>query len=330
MAEENAGAAIPMQATSEEKQEQQLAGDMEECPICYEQRGDVVQLVHVGGEAASRSKGGFDVSSHRACARCRQQLVEKNQRCPWCRDHMEWQDIFGFLDGLKGAVGRASRPDELADLMSRWQEYEMTRSKADVRTFARDIVEDIALCAHLDRMIASGNSAFMRDSAGLWCRFHAMVADGELELSAVDSQRLASMVESAILAFEVDGGGAPQYIGAMYTQLAVAVLCAQYSNSSTEALARLARRVGEACIRLHKERYRNVGGVRERLSKDYISAVSECVWGDSDSDLLLQAFYGPDSNTPLPSLQDARNRVISAQSCFGCTVGMYCWTLLEF
>merc|ERR1712232_340109 len=111
---------------------------------------------------------------------CRAQLVYKNQSCPWCRGQMEWQDLFGFLDGLKGAVGRANNPDELAELMSLWQEYEMTRSLADVRCFARDMVEDVTLCAHLDRALAEGNIAFMRDSAGLWCRFHAMIADGEL------------------------------------------------------------------------------------------------------------------------------------------------------
>jgi hypothetical protein len=48
--------------------------------------------------------------------------------------------------------------------------------------FARDMVQDVALCAHLDRAIAS-NAGWLRDSSGLWCRFHAMVVDGELVLA---------------------------------------------------------------------------------------------------------------------------------------------------
>ena len=40
--------------------------------------------------------------------------------------------------GLKGDIGAAASPDTLADLMAKWEEYELTRSNADVLAFARD------------------------------------------------------------------------------------------------------------------------------------------------------------------------------------------------
>ena len=66
--------------------------------------------------------------------------------------------------------------------MSQWQIYEVTRSNSDVILFARDMVEDVAMCAHLDRCIRS-NPPFLRDSFGLWLRFYAMAKEGELKLS---------------------------------------------------------------------------------------------------------------------------------------------------
>lgn len=268
----------------------------EECPICCEMRADVEQLVHYKGASATTSTTGHDVSSHRACGSCRAQMVEKNQSCPWCRDPVEWQDIFGFLNGFKGAVWQAREPDDLADLMATWQEYEMTRSQADVRVFARDMVEDVTLCAHLDRMIAGGHTDVVRDSAGLWCRFHAMVADGELELKTQqDAERLKNLVDRALEAFEEDGGGAPEYMGAMYTQVAVALLCAQISGSSTKTLAQLTRRVGEASVRLHQELFNSARGVRETLVQEYASSVTELVWGSMENDIVLQTFFGPGS-----------------------------------
>ena len=123
----------------------------EECPICFEFRATIEPLPHVGGGAAGLSKSNRDVSSHRACEECRAQLVAKNQRCPWCRDEVVWNDVFGFLDGLKGDIGKANDPDSLADLMAKWEEYELTRSNSDVIAFARDMVTDDRLCAHLDR-----------------------------------------------------------------------------------------------------------------------------------------------------------------------------------
>merc|ERR1712072_1292546 len=80
----------------------------EECPICYEVCTDVQQLLH-------ECSGSRDVSSHRACQKCRQQMLERNQSCPWCRDNMVWQELFGFLDGLKKNISQANKPDDLAD-----------------------------------------------------------------------------------------------------------------------------------------------------------------------------------------------------------------------
>mmetsp|Transcript_110826 Transcript_110826/g.203209 ORF Transcript_110826/g.203209 Transcript_110826/m.203209 type:complete len:919 (+) Transcript_110826:61-2817(+) len=256
----------------------------EECPICLEMRSDVELLLH-----ASKPKG--DVSKHRACALCREQMVQKNQSCPWCRDDMVWQDVFGFLDTLKSDISVAAQPDELADLMGKWQEYEMTRSLPDVRKFASDMIQDIALCAHLDRVLANGNKAFMRDSAGLWCRFHAMVVDKEISVPPAESRRLQRVVQEALAAFEADGGGAPQHVGAMYTQLASALLCASMSGSSTITLVELTKRVGKACVHLHSKRFKNAAGVRERLPKEYVASISDAVWGDAQHDIVLKTFF---------------------------------------
>lgn len=152
-----------------------------ECPICFEMTdpADLEALVHAS--QADGSAPDRDVSAHIACGTCRESMMKLGQGCPWCRDEVVWKNVFGFLDDLKNGVGEATTPDTLADLMARWEEYELTRSNSDVLLFARDMVQDVALCAHIDRAIA-GNAGWLRDSSGLWCRFHAMVTDGELTL----------------------------------------------------------------------------------------------------------------------------------------------------
>jgi hypothetical protein len=204
---------------------------------------------------------------------------------------MVWQELFGFLDGLKSNISKANQPDELADLMGNWQEYEMTRPLLDVRKFASDMVEDVALSAHLEKVIRENNVAFMRDSAGLWCRFHAMVEDREIKVSYEAAGRLKRLVEGALTAFERDGGGAPQHVGAMYTQLASAVMCANFSGSSLNTLTHLAQRVGHACVKLHRRRFKNAAGVRERLPKMYADSVSVSVWGSQSQDVVLKEFF---------------------------------------
>lgn len=262
----------------------QMSVEMEECPICLEITADVQPLLHT-----SNSRG--EVSKHRACASCCKQMIEKNQSCPWCRDNMVWQKIFAFLDALKSDISVANQPDDLADLMGKWQEYEMTRSLHDVRKFAIDMVQDVAICTHLDRVLVNGNKAFMRDSAGLWIRFHAMVVDQEISVPPAEARRLQLIVEGALDTFEADGGGAPQHIGAMYTQLASALLCAIRSGSSISTLVQLLQRVGKASVNLHLKRYKNAAGVRERLPKEYVESVSTIVWGDAQDDIVLQTFF---------------------------------------
>ena len=41
-----------------------------------------------------------------------------------------------YLDTLKKNVSTASKPDDLADLMSQWSEFEVTRTKSDVKVWA--------------------------------------------------------------------------------------------------------------------------------------------------------------------------------------------------
>ena len=212
-------------------------------------------------------------------------MVRLGQGCPWCRDEVVWNDVCGFLDELKGRAGAAHDPDSLADLMGKWQEYEMTRSNSDVLLFARDMVQDVGMCAHIDRAIA-GNAGWLRDSSGLWCRFHAMIVDGELTVDSVCAERIQRAVECAVTDFESNGGNAPQHGGAMYTQLAVALLCALNNGMSTTTLIVLCRRVGETCLRFWSGKQREF---RERCLQEYAVAVSELVWAEQDQ--ILETFF---------------------------------------
>jgi len=253
---------------------------LEECPICTEMKPDVKQLKHANSE--------LNVRDHKACASCREQMFNNNQSCPWCRDNVVWRQIFNFLDGLKGNIKKAKNPDQLADLMARWEEYELTRPLTDVLAFTKNMVQDIALCRHLDRAMKK-NQAFFRDSAGLWCRFYGMVASGELELDdPAYAERLDRAVKCGLDFFDKKGGGAAEHGGAMYTQIAVAILCAIHSNMSTVHLVPIARRIGMTCVQfwgdphIHKK-------VRSRLPKIYAEGISEVVWDGND--IMLQTFF---------------------------------------
>jgi len=260
-----------------------------ECPICYASSTDIEPLPH---KTASGN-----VAAHRACRKCREELVTRNAPCPWCRTEMVWQTVFGVLDGLKGATRgyRDGQHDELANLMGMWQEYEMIRTKSDISLFAREMATDPAVVARLEGALAA-SSGWLRDSAGLWIRFYALYSDGELELSAVDGDRLRRAVDVAIASFERDHGGHPDFVGAMYQQAAVAVLSASYSGLSTRTVAAQARRVGESAIRVFRRHYaaqpRCVAQVRERLTREYAEAVSELVWGpELGADPILRTFF---------------------------------------
>jgi hypothetical protein len=210
---------------------------------------------------------------------------------------MVWQTVFGFLDGLKkGARGyQPGQHNQLADLMGTWQEYEMTRTQSDVRLFAKDMAMDAAIVARVKGALAC-NSGWLRDTAGLWIRFYSMYADGELELSSADGERLRNAADTAILFFEHDHGGHPHFVGAIYQQAAVAVLCASMSGLSTKTAASLARRVGEAVERVFRKHYGTSASakqhVRERLTKDYAESASKLIWsGHSEEDLVMKLFF---------------------------------------
>lgn len=257
---------------------------LEECPICNEMQPDVKQLNHATSV--------LNVQNHKACGDCREQMFENNQSCPWCRDNVVWRQIFNFLDGLKGNIKKAKNPDQLADLMARWEEYELTRPLTDVLAFTKNMVQDIALCRHLDRAMKK-NKAFFRDSAGLWCRFYGMVAAGELQLDGPEYRdRLERSVNCALDFFDSNGGGAAEHGGAMYTQIAVAMLCAMHSNMSTEHLVPIAQRVGRACVIFWGIEPELKKKLRSRLPKIYAEGISETVWGDDD--LMLQTFFSDD------------------------------------
>lgn len=211
---------------------------------------------------------------------------------------MVWQTVFGFIDGLKSGASRGAEGNhnQLAGLMETWQEYEMSRSPSDIKLFAREMVSDAAVGARLEGSLAT-SSGFLRDSAGLWIRFHAMAADGELEgLSAVDAERLRRAVDAAISIFETHHGTLkhPHFVGAMYQQAAVSLLCANMSGLSTSTLTGLVRRVGESVLRVYKAHHKGAHDkalVRERLDAQYVQAVSQMVWGSEDKDPILKAFF---------------------------------------
>lgn len=262
------------------------------CPICYATSAlDVEPLPH---KAAAGN-----ITAHKACRKCREELVKRNAPCPWCRTEMVWQTVFGVLDGLKGATRgyRDGQHDELANLMGMWQEYEMVRTKSDICLFAKEMATDPAVVARLEGALAT-SSGWLRDSAGLWIRFYALYADGETELSTADGERLRRAVDAAIESFERDHGGHPDFVGAMYQQAAVAVLSASFSGLSTRTAAALARRVGEAALRVFRRHYgaqpRSTAQVRERLNKDYAEAVSNMVWGSElTGDPIMRTFFNP-------------------------------------
>merc|ERR1711977_466979 len=203
---------------------------LEECPVCFNGTRDVEHLEHAGEltSRGSRPSALGDTSSHRACEACRKQMVERNMPCPWCRSEMVWQNLFGFVDSLKGNITNASGHNELAGLMDTWQEYELTRSRSDVIAFARDMAQDLALCTRIDQAVL-GSPGWLRDSAGLRCRLHAMTMDGELVLAhPSDSQRLSTAVECA-----------RRIMAGIHTSLAR--FMRKTSSSSTTTLAQLCR-----------------------------------------------------------------------------------------
>jgi len=210
---------------------------------------------------------------------------------------MVWQTVFGVLDGLKGATRgyRDGQHDELANLMAMWQEYEMCRTKSDICLFAREMATDPAVIARLEGALIT-SSGWLRDSIGLWIRFYALYADGETELTTENGERLRRAVDAAIESFERNHGGHPDFVGAMYQQAVVAVLSASFSGLSTRTTALMARRVGEAALRVFRRHYgaqpRSAAQVRERLNKDYAEAVSDMVWGqDEGGDPIMKTFF---------------------------------------
>lgn len=200
-----------------------------------------------------------------------------------------WKEVFGFLDGLKGDIHVAASPDELAKLMADWQVYEMTRGKADVLRFARDLIEDPSVGTLLDKAIAT-NATWLRDSSGFWSRFHAMCVSDEVVpkggKKGPAAARLEKAVECALKNYERDAGGSPHGGGAMYAQVTTALLCARSSGLDSSLLVRICRRVG-TCLA------RRWGGndISENCPADYVVSTSNLIWGEAKKDPVLTTFF---------------------------------------
>jgi len=213
--------------------------------------------------------------------------MEANQGCPWCRDEVVWREVFGMLDGLKASVKKANEPQSLAGLMTFWQEFEMTRTRSDVIRFARDMICDDTLAKTISEA-TSKNKNWLRDSSGLWIRFLALIEGGELSVAEVHRKRMEAAVDAALDHFEKDGGGAPAHGGAMYSQLAVAYLCAEFSGTSTHTIIPRIQRVGHCCVRLHSGHKKNLV---DHCQMMYVTALSETVWGGRHADPMYKTFF---------------------------------------
>ena len=250
-------------------------GPAETCPICCSECFDVRVLVH------SSSASAASISSHKACATCRATLLARNQRCPFCRDEVVWSSVFNFLDGIKDSIDSAASPDELANLVGMWQEFELTRSRSDCLLFARDMIEDGRLATHLGSAIAMGSAA--------WVRFHSLINASEVDLhDAANGARMSAAVAMVMAAFERDGGGASYHGGALYAQSAIALLCAQLNGMSVAPMIPLCQRIGRACVAMWSD---EVDRVRSTLPVSYVTAISDAVWGGVDTDPVHAAFF---------------------------------------
>ena len=96
---------------------------------------------------------------------------------------------------------------------------------------------------------------------------------------------MAAAVQSALNEFDSNGGGAAEHGGAMYTQIAVAVLCALNAGSSTKTIARIARRIGKTTAKFHSG---NKQRARSRMEEQYCCAISPVVWPVGVCELLAR------------------------------------------
>ena len=85
-------------------------------------------------------------------------------------------------------------------------------------------------------------------------------------------------------------------IGAMYAQVAAAMLCAMNNGMKTNVLAKICRRVGETIVRLHSNA---VDKVRNHLPGVYVTAISDVVYGIAELDPVLNTFYSELAPTPM-------------------------------
>ena len=109
----------------------------------------------------------------------------------------------------------------------------------------------------------------------------ALVEGGEIELSPAHParKRLDKAVELALQDFYKNGGGSSPHGGAMYTQLCVAYLCAEYSDTGVYPIIPRLRRVGEVVV----EKWgANPGDIKNHLRPQYVQGVSEVCWGQPE------------------------------------------------
>ncbi|KAJ1624858.1 hypothetical protein T492DRAFT_881139 [Pavlovales sp. CCMP2436] len=263
------------------------------CPICCETRADVEQLPHW------EARG--DVSAHRMCAVCRASYTANT--CPFCKEVLAKEELLAHISNFIDVVSSRARiadpdPNELAALLERWQTFEMELDAQPfvLRRVTQLIVEDTAFSSRLAQGVQL-RASWLRDTAGVLFRFHALAADGELRLRAPGSAALlAEAVETLLEPFERDPP-APMhghYYGALYSQALVPWLCAWRSGTSTRTAAALVMRVGHAIVRAqhtYGSRRELRGYVRARMHLEYVQLAHEPVWGGKERDIVWQTFW---------------------------------------
>jgi len=284
------------------------------CPICFEEKPDVCQLVH------SDPQG--DVSSHKMCADCLARCPE----CPWCRDVMIKDELVCFLQDFVSAFDCSASAnahtassmddlrDERAEFLQRWEIFELQYegNPRVVRSVARLLLEDASFSQLLELALTEKKD-WLFETAGIIFRLHGMSKDGELpEVDAHCHSVLAKAVQQILKPFEEmrpDLNGT--FYGALYMQAVVPFLSAQRAcGAPSPTLKATVERVASAMVaryRVSAWKARFKAGALENMHEQLLQQIQISVWGSQREDPVWNLFYEPrlPESVPLQPLVSA-------------------------